>query len=119
MTKLLKNRNFVERGNYLSCDSALWINPDVKPFHYEAPKEIINIEIPTETVVKDNNGNSLLKRDDDSTSRFLNQLSRMIVSDDSIINMLGKKWTRQSVDRGRNNVALSYAGILCKAGVGQ
>ena len=107
------------RGNYLSYDPTLWINPDVKPFHYEPSKEIINMETPTETVVMDNSGNTVLQRDEDSTSRFLNQLSRMIVSDESIINMLRKKWTQQSIDRGRNNTALTYAGILCKAGVGQ
>lgn len=31
--------------------------------------------------------------------------------------MLRKKWTQQSIVRGRNNTALTYAGILCKAGV--
>ena len=41
------------------------------------------------------------------------------MSDESIINMLRKKWTQQSIERGRNNTALTYAGILCKAGVGQ
>lgn len=33
--------------------------------------------------------------------------------------MLRKKWTQQTIDRGRNNTALTYAGILCKAGVEQ
>ncbi len=41
------------------------------------------------------------------------------MSDESIINMLRKKWTQQTIDRGRNNTALTYAGILCKAGVEQ
>ena len=33
--------------------------------------------------------------------------------------MLRKKWTQQTLGRGRNNTALTYAGILCKAGVEQ
>lgn len=40
-----------------------------------------------------------------------------ILTDESIINMLRKKWTQQSLGRGRNNTAFTYAGILCKAGV--
>lgn len=43
----------------------------------------------------------------------------VLLSDESIINMLRKKWTQQTIDRGRNNTALTYAGILCKAGVEQ
>ena len=71
----------------------------------------------THTVVKNNDGSPVLIEDDDSTSRFLNKLSTMIITDESIINMLRKNWTQQSLSRGRNNTALSYAGVLCKASV--
>lgn len=33
--------------------------------------------------------------------------------------MLRKKWTQQFLERGRNNTAFTYAGILCKAGIEQ
>lgn len=105
------------RGNYLSYDPDLWINHNVKPFHYEPSEIVKQSTISTQTIVKDENGNPALIQDDDYTSLFLQRLSMMILTDESIINMLRKKWTQQSLDRGRNNTALTYAGILCKAGV--
>lgn len=107
------------RGNYLSYDPDVWKNPAVQPFHYE-PSEIEEKQpVSSQTVVKDKNGEPVLSQDDDYTSFFLYRLSRELLSDESIINMLRKKWTQQSIVRGRNNTALTYAGILCKAGVEQ
>ena len=74
-------------------------------------------QFPTETVVKDAHGNDILQLDDSRVALFLNQLSRTVISDDSIIRMLRKIWTGAAITRGRNNAAMSYAGILCKAGV--
>lgn len=51
------------------------------------------------------------------SSHFLNRLIREVVSDDSIIRILGSIWTGKSLANGRNNTAMSYAGVLCKAGV--
>lgn len=105
------------RGNYLSYDADVWVNPSPRAFHYE-PSETIEVQqSKTHTVVKNNDGSPLLIEDDDSTCGFLNKLSMMIITDESIINMLRKNWTQQSLSRGRNNTALSYAGVLCKAGV--
>ena len=40
-----------------------------------------------------------------------------MISDDSIIRILRKTWNGNSLSNGRNNTAMAYAGILCKAGV--
>lgn len=107
------------RGNYLSFDPDIWVNDKVQPFHYEPSGVAETPDVPTNTIVKDKKGNPKLQMDDDFTSSFLNQLGRIIVTDESIINMLRMKWTQHSLTRGRNNTALSYAGVLCKAGVEQ
>lgn len=41
------------------------------------------------------------------------------LNEKSIINILRKQWNQTTITRGRNNTALSYAGVLCKAGVEQ
>ncbi|MDO4320406.1 MAG: BT4734/BF3469 family protein [Bacteroidales bacterium] len=106
------------RGNYLSYDPDLWINPSPEPFHY-IPSRTPAKDLPaaTQTIVEDEAGHAIFETDDDYTSSFLNYLSKNILTDDSIINMLNKKWNQATIDRGRNNTALSYAGVLCKAGV--
>lgn len=106
------------RANYLSYDPDLWINPNSKPFHYEPSKSKEEEEQhKTETVIKDDQGNDALILDDSPTTRFLNMLSKTVVSDESVIRMLRKVWTGESLKNGRNNTALAYAGVLCKAGV--
>lgn len=108
------------RGNYLSYDPDLWINPNPEPFHYEASQSPVKHEtLKTQTIIKDSVGNVIIEDDDDYTTKFLNYLSRTILTDDSIINMLNKVWNQATITRGRNNTALSYAGVLCKAGVDQ
>lgn len=107
----------IARGNYLSYDSSLWINPSPIPFHYEPKTEKAKVEHKTETIVKDENGNDTIVYDEDPVNHFLNMLSHQVVSDESVIRMLRKVWTGDSLKRGRNNTALSYAGVLCKAGV--
>ena len=106
------------RGNFLSYDPNLWKNPDPEPFHFvPSPSEPIIPETVTETVIKDEAGNEILTEDDSYVAKFLNTLSRQVVSDDSIIRILGKIWTGKSIANGRNNTTMSYAGVLCKAGV--
>ena len=49
----------------------------------------------------------------------MNRLQRCIVSDDEILRILQNRWTGEAITRGRNNAAMSYAGVLCKAGIEQ
>ena len=106
------------RGNFLSYDPNLWKNPNPEPFHFVSytPEPVIP-DIVTETIIKDETGNEIITEDDSYVANFLNTLSRQVVSDDSIIRILGKIWTGKSIANGRNNTAMSYAGVLCKAGV--
>lgn len=106
------------RGNFLSYDPNLWKNPKPEPFHFvPSTSEPIIPETVTETIIKDEAGNEIMTEDDSYVANFLNTLSRQVVSDDSIIRILGKIWTGKSIANGRNNTAMSYAGVLCKAGV--
>lgn len=106
------------RGNFLSYDPNLWKNPNPQPFHFvpSTPKPII-LDTVTETIIKDETGTEIMTEDDSYVANFLNTLSRQVVSDDSIIRILGKIWTGKSIANGRNNTTMSYAGVLCKAGV--
>ena len=106
------------RAHYLSYDPDLWLNPNPVPYHFvPSTPEPIMPGLPTETVVKDVHGNDILQLDDSPVALFLNQLSRTVISDDSIIRILRKIWTGAAIAKGRNNAAMSYAGVLCKAGV--
>ena len=106
------------RGNFLSYDPNLWKNPKPQPFHFipSTPKPII-LDTVTETIIRDETGTEIMTEDDSYVANFLNTLSRQVVSDDSIIRILGKIWTGKSIANGRNNTTMSYAGVLCKAGV--
>lgn len=113
-----KSTTDLARGNFLSYDPNLWKNPKPQPFHFipSTPEPIIP-ETVTETIIKDEAGNEMITEDDSYVAKFLNTLSRQVVSDDSIIRILGKLWTGKSIANGRNNTTMSYAGVLCKAGV--
>ena len=113
-----KSTTDLARGNFLSYDPNLWKNPKPEPFHFipSTPEPIIP-ETVTETIIKDEAGNEMITEDDSYVAKFLNTLSRQVVSDDSIIRILGKIWTGKSIANGRNNTTMSYAGVLCKAGV--
>ena len=106
------------RGNFLSYDPNLWKNPNPEPFHFvpSTPKPII-LDTVTETIIRDETGTEIMTEDDSYVAKFLNTLSRQVVSDDSIIRILGTIWTGKSIANGKNNTAMSYAGVLCKAGV--
>ena len=108
----------LDRGNYLSYDPTLWKNPNPIPFHFvpETPEPVIPNTM-TETVIRDVQGEPVLVRDESWVEGFLNRLNRQVISDDNIIRILRKTWNGQSLSNGRNNTAMSYAGILCKAGV--
>lgn len=107
------------RGNYLSYDANLWRNPNPVPYHYEPSPIPLKFVEKTHTVVKSASGEDILQEDDNLTNQFLRKLERMILTDESIINILRKQWNQTTITRGRNNTALSYAGVLCKAGVEQ
>lgn len=110
----------VARGHYLSYDSAMEMNPNPVPFHFvPSTSEPKNIDVHTETVVLDAEGNDQLVQDDDYISNFMNKLQRCIISDDEILRILRKRWTGEAITRGRNNAAMSYSGVLCKAGIEQ
>ena len=113
-----KSTTDLARGNFLSYDPNLWKNPKPQPFHFipSTPEPIIP-ETVTETIIKDEAGNEMITEDDSYVAKFLNTLSRQVVSDNSIIRILGKIWTGKSIANGRNNTTMSYAGVLCKAGV--
>ena len=108
------------RGNFMSYDPELWKNPNPVPFHFvpSTPEPVLP-SFTTETVVKDEKGESILVQDESWVENFLNLLNRQVISDDSIIRMLRQNWNGKSLTKGRNNTAMSYAGILCKAGVEQ
>lgn len=114
-----KSTQDLARGNYLSYDPDLWLNPSPVPFHYTpSPDFEESNTIPTRTIIKTDKGSIASVEDDSWISRFLNELNRACKTDESIINMLRKQWTGASIDdRGRNLTAFSYAGVLCKAGV--
>ncbi len=113
-----KSTTDLARGNFLSYDPNLWKNPKPQPFHFvPSTSEPVIPETVTETIIKDEAGNEMITEDDSYVAKFLNTLSRQVVSDDSIIRILGKIWTGKSIANGRNNTTMSYAGVLCKAGV--
>ena len=108
----------IARGHYLSYDSALEIIPNPVPFHFiPSTPEPKDIEVRTETIILDSDGSDQLVQDDDYISNFMNQLQRCIISDEEIIRILRSIWTGEAITRGRNNAAMSYAGVLCKAGI--
>ncbi len=113
-----KSTTDLARGNYLSYDPDLWKNPNPVPFHFVpgTPEPVIPNTI-TETVIRDVQGEPVLVRDESWVEGFLNRLNRQVISDDSIIRILRKTWNGNSLSNGRNNTAMAYAGILCKAGV--
>ena len=106
------------RGNYLSYDPDLWINADAVPFHFvpstSEPKTVV---MKTETVIKTDTGEEILVQDDDEASGFLLKLRKQVISDETIIKFLKGIWTGKAIGQGRNNAAMSYAGVLCKAGI--
>lgn len=106
------------RGNYLSYDPDLWINADAVPFHFvpstSEPKTVV---MKTETVIKTDTGEEILVQDDDEASGLLLKLRKQVISDETIIKFLKGIWTGKAIGQGRNNAAMSYAGVLCKAGI--
>lgn len=120
MTNSINDSSTIDlaRGNFLSYDPDLWRNPNPVPFHFvpSAPEPQIP-DIATETVIRDGNGDDVIVTDDSYAANFLNRLCREVVSDDSIIRILKSVWNGKALVNGRNNTAMSYAGVLCKAGV--
>lgn len=113
-----KSTTDLARGNFLSYDPNLWKNPEPKPYHFTpTTTEPLIPDFETETIIRDSTGNEIVMKDDSKVSQFLNQLYRQVISDESIIRILRSIWNGKSLANGRNNTAMSYAGVLCKAGV--
>ena len=113
-----KSTTDLARGNFLSYDPNLWKNPEPKPYHFTpTTTEPLIPDFETETIIRDSAGNEIVMKDDSKVSQFLNQLYRQVISDESIIRILRSIWNGRSLANGRNNTAMSYAGVLCKAGV--
>lgn len=106
------------RGNYLSHDPSLWINPSVQPFQYIPNSVKKEKKICSQTIIRNKEGKAAIIDDESEVTKFLNHLCQNILTDESIITMLKGIWNKKSVkERGRNNTVLTYAGVLCKAGV--
>lgn len=110
----------IARGHYLSYDPSLEVNTSATPFHFvPSSAQPIYAGTCTETIIRDSEGKDIMVLDDDYISSFMNRLQRCIVSDDEILRILQNRWTGEAITRGRNNAAMSYAGVLCKAGIEQ
>lgn len=106
------------RGNYLSYDPDLWKNPAPKPYHFDSSNaKLTNFQPLTYTVKQGNDGSPVIYEDDIEESSLLHKFCTCIVSDRSVLNMLRKRWESDDRSKNRNNKALSYLGILCKAGI--
>ena len=110
----------IARGHYLSYDPALEVRINATPFHFvPSSSQPICTDYCTETIIRDSEGNDMIVQDDDYISNFMHQLHNCIISDDEILRILKRRWTGEAIARGRNNAAMSYAGVLCKAGIEQ
>lgn len=110
----------IARGHYLSYDPSLEVNTSATPFHFvPSSAQPVYAGTCTETIIRDSEGKDIMVLDDDYISSFMSRLQRCIVSDDEILRILQNRWTGEAITRGRNNAAMSYAGVLCKAGIEQ
>ena len=106
------------RGNYLSYDPDLWKNPAPKPYHFDSSNaKLTNFQPLTYSVKPGIDGSPKIYEDDIEESSLLHKFCTCIVSDRSVLNMLRKRWEDDDRSKNRNNKALSYLGILCKAGI--
>ena len=105
------------RGNFLSYDPMLWLNPSPVSFHYVAGQNALEEHVPqTYTVVKNGKDTSIVP-DNQEYSQLLYEFCTNVVSDESILNILRKRWEKDDKTKNRNNLSLSYLGFLCKAGI--
>lgn len=104
------------RGNFMSYDPDLYINPSPKPYHFKPTIELPSFEM-TSFISQDDEGREIEVVDDPDSNKFLNKLHQSLVSDEEVLRILGKKWKICSEVGKRNNLSLKYASILCRAGV--
>lgn len=108
----------LSRCQYLSYDPDLWLNPRPEAFHFEFDGTSERPEREEGKYVDVPYGETRL---DDYASKFLERLSRMILTDDAIIERLDKHWKKEKpeyFEKGnRHNSMLIIAGTLCKAGI--
>ncbi len=106
----------IGRGHYLSYDPDIWLNPTPQPYHFNIDTTISPVG-PKETQIRVQGEDAYFTIPDDDNA-FLNKLYQMVVSDERIIHILKHRWTGEVIQKkGRNDAAMSYAGILCLAGV--
>ncbi len=106
----------IGRGHYLSYDPDIWLNPAPQPYHFNIDTTIPPIG-PKETQIRMQGEDAYFTIPDDDNA-FLNKLYQMVISDERIIYILKHRWTGEVIQKkGRNDAAMSYAGILCLAGV--
>ena len=108
----------LSRCQYLSYDPDLWLNPKPVAFHFEFDGTLERPEKEEEKYVDVPAGETKL---DGYASNFLERLSRMILTDDAVMERLDKHWKKEKpeyFEKGnRHNSMLIIAGTLCKAGI--
>jgi len=108
----------LSRCQYLSCDPDLWLNPRPEAFHFEFDGTLERPEREEGKYVDVPYGETRL---DDYASKFLERLSRMILTDEAVMERLDKHWKKEKpeyFEKGnRHNSMLIIAGTLCKAGI--
>ncbi len=119
LPELDKSVNDLSRGQFLSYDPGIWVNPSSKTFEFKLDPSIQPPEKKTEKYItpKDNGEPQKL---DDWTSDFLIKLGRMIQTDEAILRQLDKHWKNDPEnykEHNRHPSIYRMAGTLCKAGI--
>lgn len=108
----------LSRCQYLSYDPDVWLNPRPEAFHFEFDGTLERPEREEGKYVDVPYGETRL---DDYASKFLERLSRMILTDEAVMERLDKHWKKEKpeyFEKGnRHNSMLIIAGTLCKAGI--
>lgn len=101
------------RCNFISSDPSLYLNPSPRPYHF-IPSQDKPLEKKESYYI---GGNCTIVKDDDKTTAFLNKLHSSLVSDEEILRILKKRWNNTVEEGERNNKALAYSSVLCRAGI--
>ena len=101
------------RCNFISSDPSLYLNPSPQPYQFIPSQDKPIISKESHYVGK--YGEEIT--DDEETTGFLNKLHKILVSDEEILRILGKRWKVTTKEGERNNKSLAYASVLCRAGI--
>lgn len=115
----------LSRGQFLSYDPELWLNPSPKAYHFEfdaglkAPERKKNKYVVSSSTAG-THGIEYTKLDD-WTENFLDHLWGHLLTDDAVMERLDKYWKENRKDYyevgNRHKSMLVMAGTLCKAGI--